>query len=405
MIKDYFKMASRNLKRRGLRSWLTMLGIFISIAAIFTLVSLSLGLQAAVVAQFEELGSNKFFVLPATGFLGPPGSVGGVILTEDDIDVLKKVNGVENLAYVVVGNGATEHNGKTRYGFIYGVPLDKEYLGIDESFSIEAIEGRYLQERDLNEIALGYSYSQSDLFGRRVQIGEKIDINGKKFDVVGIMESMGNPTDDSAVYMPLDSFRELMNISERVDQIIVEVKTGEDVLEVSERAEKELRKSRDVDEDNQDFLISTPEDLLESFQVILNIITAFLAGVAGISLVVGAIGISNTMYTSVIERTKEIGTMKAIGAKNKDILLIFLIESGLLGLLGAIIGILLGYGLSKGIEFFVVSVYNTNLLQVSTPWWLIFGCLSFGFLIGVISGTFPAWQASKTKVVDALRYE
>ncbi len=111
------------------------------------------------------------------------------------------------------------------------------------------------------------------------------------------------------------------------------------------------------------------------------------------------------MYTSVIERTKEIGVMKAIGAQNKDIMMIFLIESGLLGLIGAVIGIFLGYGISKTIEYIALNSLDTTLLQAATPAYLIIGCLLFGFLIGAISGTLPAWQASKTNVVDALRYE
>jgi len=111
------------------------------------------------------------------------------------------------------------------------------------------------------------------------------------------------------------------------------------------------------------------------------------------------------MYTSVVERTKEIGVMKAIGAKNKDIMIIFLIESGLLGLVGAAIGVLLGFGISKTIEYIAVNSLNTTLLQAAAPAYLVVGCLVFGFLIGAISGTFPAWQASKTNVVDALRYE
>jgi putative ABC transport system permease protein len=111
------------------------------------------------------------------------------------------------------------------------------------------------------------------------------------------------------------------------------------------------------------------------------------------------------MYTSVLERTREIGVMKAIGAQNKDILIIFLIESGLLGLVGAAIGIILGYGVSKTIEYIAVNSLNTTLLQAAAPSYLIIGCLVFGFLIGSVSGTLPALRASKTNVVDALRYE
>jgi putative ABC transport system permease protein len=196
-----------------------------------------------------------------------------------------------------------------------------------------------------------------------------------------------------------------MNLSERVDVILIQVKEGENVTEVSKEIEKSLRRYRGITEKTQDFTVSTPEELLESFQIILKIITAFLVSIAGISLVVGAVGIANTMYTSVVERTREIGVMKAIGAKNSDIAQIFLIESGLLGLVGGIIGVILGYLISKIVEIVAVNQLNTNLLQVASPWYLVTGCLFFGFAIGALSGVFPAIQASKTNIVDALRYE
>ncbi len=143
---------------------------------------------------------------------------------------------------------------------------------------------------------------------------------------------------------------------------------------------------------------------MESFQVILNIIQIFLIGIAAISLVVGGIGIMNTMYTSVLERTKEIGIMKSIGAKNSDILIIFLIESGILGLIGGLIGIILGMSFSKLIEL-GAKLAGYGMIQVSFPLLLILGTLLFSFLIGTISGVLPARQASKLKPVDALRYE
>src|SRR3989344_6791900 len=124
MLSDYFKLAVKNLRRRGLRSWLTMLGIFISIATIFTLVSLSLGLQGAVEEQFRILGTDKFFIQPSTGFLGPPGSVGGTILTENDVETIGKVRGVKDYSYFVAGNAKIEFNEKTRYMLVWGLPLD-----------------------------------------------------------------------------------------------------------------------------------------------------------------------------------------------------------------------------------------------------------------------------------------
>jgi putative ABC transport system permease protein len=404
MIKDFFILAVRNLRKRGLRSWLTMLGIFISIATIFMLVSLSLGLQGAVEEQFRTLGADKFFVQPATGFLGPPGSVGGVVLTEKDAEVVSKVRGVKDYSFFVAGNAKIEFSGKTRYMMVWGIPPDQMdvYLEIG-SFEIE--DGRNLKKGDVNSVTLGNHHKTANLWDRQVNAGDKLTINDQDFKVRGVLGLIGNPDDDRSIIMDMKSFRELFDVPERIDVIMVQTEQGEDIKEVAKRVENKLRKTRDVNEDNQDFTILTPEELLEGFRNVLNIITVFLAGVAAISLLVGAIGIANTMYTSVLERTKEIGVMKSIGAKNSDIAWIFLIESGLLGTVGAGIGVLLGYAVGKGVEFYAINVLNTTLLQIATPLWLILGCLGFGFLIGAVSGTLPAIQASKTNVVDALRYE
>jgi putative ABC transport system permease protein len=262
-----------------------------------------------------------------------------------------------------------------------------------------------LEKGDTDSVMIGHLFKNGNIFNKPVGAGDRITLNGKRFKVKTILKQVGNPTDDSSIGMAMEDFRELFEIPNRVDQVVVKIDEGEDVLEVGERIENKLRKSRGLTEDTQDFVIITPEEALASFQVVLNIILAFLAGVATISLLVGGIGIANTMYTSVLERTKEIGIMKSIGAKNKDILIIFLIESGLLGLVGAAIGVLLGYGVSKGIEFIAVNSLNTTLLRAAAPAYLIIGCLAFGFIIGAVSGLLPAWQASKTNVVDALRYE
>ena len=402
MITDYFKLAIRNLRKRKLRTWLTMIGIFISIATIFMLVSLSLGLQGAVEEQFKLLGADKFFVQPGTGFLGPPGSVGGVILTETDVETIKNVRGLKQVAYYLAGNAKVEFNNKIRYQMIWGISTDTElYI---ETGSLKIEEGKFLEKGD-SGIVLGNLYKTGNLFGKPVRANNKLVLNGQDFKVKGILELVGNPDDDRMLMMNIETARKLFNIPNRVDWIVVQVDEGEDVLEIAERVEEELRDSRGVTKKTQDFDIMTPEELLGSFENILNIVTAFLAGIAAISLIVGGVGIANTMYTSVVERTREIGVMKAIGAKNKDILYIFLIESGLLGLVGASIGVILGFSISKTIEFIAVKQLGTTLLQAATPFYLVFGCLIFGFLIGAVSGVFPAMQASKTNVVDALRYE
>ena len=403
MIKDYFVLAMRNLRKRKLRSWLTMLGIIISIATIFMLVSISLGLQGAVEEQFRTLGTDKIFIQPSTG-LGPPGSVAGVVLTEDDVDTISKVRGVKDYSFFTAGNAKVEFRGETRFMLVWGI--DPEHLDVYSevgSFKIE--EGKFLEKGDRNSVMLGWLFAQEKVFKKPVRTGNKLIINDQDFKVKGNLERIGTPDDDRIILMDLNSFRELFGIQDRVDIIIVQIDEGEDINEVSDRIEKKLRSSRGVTEKTQDFDIIKPEELLESFGNVLNIITAFLAGVAAISLLVGGIGMANTMYTSVVERTREIGIMKAIGAKNKDILSIFLIESGFLGLVGAGIGVLLGYSISKTIEYIAITQLNTTLLQAASPLYLILGCLMFGFVIGTISGTLPAIQASKTNVVDALRYE
>ncbi|MEK6875379.1 MAG: ABC transporter permease [Nanoarchaeota archaeon] len=407
MITDYFILAFRNLKKRKLRSFLTVLGIFVSIAAIFMLISLSLGLQNAVREQFRQLGTDKIFVQPATGFLGPPGSVGGVILTKKDINVIKKVNGVKSVIYMSIGNARLKFNDKTRYFMVAGLSMKEQGIDelITEAFSLEPAQGRFIEDEDKTIIAIGSLYNEKNLFGKEIKIGDKIEINNEKFKVVGVLESVGNSGDDQNVYMTYEAFEELFKTGGRIDQIIVQIEENADVKEVSDKIEKELRKARGVTEKTQDFMLLTPEELLSSFDVILNIVTAFLAGIAGISLLVGAIGISNTMYTSVLERTREIGVMKAIGAKNSDIMWIFLIEAGFLGIVGALIGVGFGYGVSRLIEYIALTQLNTNLLQAASPWYLVLGCLFFGFVIGAVSGTLPAIRASKTNIVDALRYE
>jgi len=252
---------------------------------------------------------------------------------------------------------------------------------------------------------IGYNYKYKDLFGKPVRTRDKVEINDVEFEVIGIVDAVGNPQDDQQVYLSLEDFKELYDSGDRVDFIYVQIKPGENLKQVADRTERRLMNFRDVDEKTIDFTISTPEELLATFGTILNILTAFLVGIGSISLVVGGIGIANTMYTSVLERRKEIGTMKAIGARNSDILLIFVIESGILGLLGGSLGLIFGIITAKSIEYVAAVYIGSTILRASLNPILIVGCLLFAFLIGIISGLAPSYQASKLKPVDTLRYE
>ena len=398
MLSDYFKLAVKNLRRRGLRSWLTMLGIFISIATIFTLVSLSLGLQGAVEEQFRILGTDKFFIQPSTGFLGPPGSVGGTILTENDVETIGKVRGVKDYSYFVAGNAKIEFNEKTRYMLVWGLPLDHSDVYTEiESFKID--EGRFLEDGDKNVIQFGNLHKTGNIFGKPVRSGNQITINDKDFKVKGIMQLIGNPDDDRSIYMNIEDFRILFNEPEKVDAIIAQVKLASDIPLLQEKVEKELERKRN----DTNFQVLTATQILEQINQVLGVMQIVLVGIAAISLVVGAIGIMNSMYTSVLERTKDIGIMKAIGARNSDILQIFLIESGLIGLVGGVFGTILGTGMALIIGQFSKNAGFLLIVKIE-PLILIFGLL-FAFIIGMISGILPAYQASKLKPVDALRYE
>ena len=199
--------------------------------------------------------------------------------------------------------------------------------------------------------------------------------------------------------------RGLLDIPDEESYIMIKTAAGFKPEDVAERIKRELRQARGEKEGEETFRVQTAEQILESFQSIFGIVQAVLVGIASISLLVGGIGIMNTMYTSVLERTKEIGAMKAIGAKNSQILILFLFESGLLGLIGGAIGVGIGIGLAKSAEFITSNFLGTNLLQASLNPLIIFGALTFSFIVGSLSGILPAMQASLLKPADALRYE
>jgi putative ABC transport system permease protein len=354
MIRDAFLLAVKNLRRRKLRSWLTMVGIFVSISIIFVLISLSLGLQTALTEHVRTLGADKLFIYPSLS-AGIPGADNPVKLTTDDFDVVSKVNGVKTATYMSMENGRMEFVDQTRYFIVLGMPLDKDSEEvIIESTSWKIDEGKFLSENDVGSIMLGSEFKYGKVFSRAVKAGDTIVLNGHSLKVKGILKSVGNPEDDKQTYVGIEDMKEIFNTSNRVDYMIVQVQAGSNIREVGDRIEKKLLAFRDLTEKTKDFSVVTPEELLRTIGTVLNIVTAFLLAVAAISLVVGSVGIASTMYTAVLERYREIGVMKAVGARNSDVLTIFLIESGLLGLVGGIIGVILGILTGKIVEYVAV---------------------------------------------------
>jgi len=407
MITDFFKLAFSSLMHRKLRSWLTIIGIFIGIAAVVALISIGQGLQAAVSQQFQALGTDKITVQPGAKSFGAPGtSIGTSKLTDDDIKIIKRINEVDFVIGYIVSVAKVEYRDQIKYVLVSGLPTDKESLDlISEAQSYKIEQGRNLKQGDKDVAVIGYSLVHGKEFNKPINIGDRISVQGRDIRVIGSLEKIGNPYDDSSIIVPLETAKEILNMSNEYSALLVKVKDVEQVDKVAENIKQDLRKARDLKEGEEDFRVQTTQQLLNSFNTIFGIVTAVFVGIAAISLVVGGVGIMNTMYTSVLERTKEIGIMKAIGAKNRDIFLLFFIESGLLGLVGGVIGILFGVGIAKVVELIASQALGTIYLRVIFPLWLILGALVFGFVVGSISGTLPAIQASRMKPVDALRYE
>lgn len=403
MIKDYFYLAYRSAKNRKLRSWLTMLGIFIGIAAVVALISLSQGLQRAISEQFVNLGSDKVIVQGKGSGFGPPGTGVEVPLTKSDLEVIESVSGVDNAVGRLIRSVKMKFNEEVKYSYLISMPDDKEDIDLAvEANNYKIGQGRLLSKGDLYKVMIGSDFAE-DFFEQSLFLRDKVLIEDVEFKVVGILKKSGNPQQDQTLVIPEAAFREILDIDEDFDMIAVKVGSGEDLNAVTEKVKKELRQSRDVEEGKEDFTVETPGDILATLTTILMIVEGVLIGIAAISLLVGGIGIMNTMYTSVLERTKEIGIMKATGAQRGQILLLFLVESGFLGLFGGIIGVLLGLGISKLVELIAFQIYGTYLIQASFDPLVMIGALLFAFLVGAFSGMFPARQAAKLKPVDALR--
>lgn len=402
MWTDYLKLAIKTFVSQKKRTALTLIGIFIGIAAVVSLISLGQGLKASIDEQFALLGTDKVFVLPGTSAGFNPANT--IKLTNKDLEAIRSTNGVKSVSSMVFKLARVKFSGQVKYTFVMGLDdSDSDFESVLESFGVKMADGKGVsRSRELN---IGYRIREGDFFDDPVDVGNNIEIEGKKFKVAGSVSEVGNPQDDTNIYIEINDAKELFGISDdQLDYIYVTAKEGVAPADLAEKLKKTLRKTRNVKEGDEDFSVLTTDDYMETFGIILTVVQIVLIGIATISLLVGGVNIANTMYTSVLERTSEIGIMKAIGARNSDIFLIFLIESGILGAVGGIVGIAIGIGMSKLVAFGAASA-GWTFIKTSFPWYLTFGALFFSFVVGAIAGTLPARQASKMKPVDALRYE
>ncbi len=402
MIRDFFVIAMSSMRKRQMRSWLTILGILIGIAAVTSLISVSQGMQSAIEKQFETLGTDIVIVVPGggEGIMAMTGMGVGQV-TDHDVNLIEGISGVEHVVSIVYKTAKVSYNDEVKYTMVMGMPTDPDSLWVLEKFRVE---GRYPKEGDNYKAVVGYLLPAGRFFTEEAPIGSKIYIEDRAFQIIGSIQEMGNSQDDSQIYIPIDIAREIFNEPTEIDMLYIKVQPGYETSDVSDRIEEGMRRDRGLKKGEEDFTVQSSEQLMESISSILGIVQMVLIGIAAISLLVGGVGVMNTMYTSVLERTREIGIMKAIGARNSTIMYIFLIESGMLGLVGGAIGCIIGSLISVGVEFFAAQAGYGMLKAAVTPE-LIFFALSFSFGLGCIAGSLPARSAAKLNPVEALRYE
>lgn len=397
MIKDYFIVATRSINNRKLRALLTILGVIISITAIVALILLGEGLKGAINEQFESMGTNIIMVMPKGMMHGSIATT--ELLSIDDVDHLESMPYFEYITPMAYKAAEKiEYRNMAEYIAISAIPYDdlSERFG---DWDWELIDGSIPGERETRGVLIGYEVWK-EIFDEKIHANTNILVGSEKYRVIGILDKIGNQADDNSVMMELETFREMYNNPRQVDAITLEVKKGFNVDVVAEKIEVQLERRRD----DENFEVYTMTQLMTQVNTMLGGVTFVLSAIAFISLIVGGIGIMNSMFTNVFERTNEIGIMKAIGAQNKDIMQIFLIESGIIGLIGGLIGVIFGQALTIYIADIITSA---NFLPIETAinYPVLAGVLLFAIVISLIAGYMPAKRASKLKPVDALRYD
>ncbi len=403
MRSEYVGYAIKKIRSRRLRSWLTVVSVLIGIAMIYTLISFGQGLSSYVDSLSSKMGKDKL--------IAQAGSFTTIIdenffFTESELGFLRKMNGISEVSPLYFKGVQVKKGKKSVYAFGIGVSTGKDRRLVEETFGVGIIKGRNLRKGEKNKVVLGYNYQlPNKAFKNPLRVGDNVLINDVPMEVIGFYEQVGNPQDDTNVYFSLEGFESIFpEAKHKYNEIIARVTEGQDPAFIAEKATDKLRKLRGQKRGQEDFTIQTFEDAIKTFTNILTIINVILVLIAMISVIVAGVNIMNTMYAAVLERTKEIGIMKAVGARNRHIMLIFLVESGIVGLVGGVLGILVGYALSS-LGGKIAENAGFAMLRPEFPLSLTIGSLLFSFFVGSLSGVLPARAAARQKPVDALRYE
>jgi putative ABC transport system permease protein len=410
MFFQSIKIAFRALLLNKTRSFLTMLGIIIGIMAVIILISAGQGAQELIVNQVKGIGSNLLFIIPGgagkSKFAAPAAAQGIIVTTlkESDLKFLRNKNLAPDIEFA-----SPEVRGQ--YALSYGTQEEVGSLaGEDENFNVvrnvALTSGNWFSKADvegLSQVVVLGATIKDDLFGQEDPIGKVIKIKQVSFRVVGVAAPKGvgafGVDQDSQVFVPVSTAQKLLLGINYYNNISIQVKNENVIPQATEEVKNVLLSSHKISDPNKaDFTIRNPQDALSLLTNITSILTIFLGAIAGISLLVGGIGIMNIMLVSVTERTREIGLRKAIGARRKDILTQFLIEAVVLTVTGGAIGIFLGYLGALA----VAALGKWTPIVSMTSILLAFGVCT---LFGLVFGIYPANKASKLSPIEALRYE
>jgi putative ABC transport system permease protein len=407
-----FIEALESLNGNKLRSMLTVLGIVIGVAAVIAMLSIGRGAEASITSRIESMGTNLIYVTPGStsqsGVQSATGSAG--TLTLDDADALADLQNVVAVSSSTSNFAQVVYQGQNTRTRLMGVTPGYETVS---SLTLE--DGEFISESDQNArslvVVLGSTVAE-DLFGSTAGVvGQKVRLNGQPYKVIGVLASKGGTgffNQDDQVFIPLSTalYRLVGGARFRgssvISQITVKAANAKSVDQVMNDVTSLMRERHGTVEGADDFTVTSQEATLSAATQISDTLTIFLGGIAGISLAVGGIGIMNIMLTTVTERTHEIGLRKAVGAKRRDILLQFLVESMVLSLLGGIIGVALGWGVARmmgQIQFSgstITPVVGLDSILLAT---------FFSMAVGLFFGIYPATRAARLQPVEALRYE
>ncbi|AVX30673.1 putative ABC transport system permease protein [Carboxydocella thermautotrophica] len=382
------KLAWAGIKANKLRSFLTMLGVIIGVAAVIILVSIAQGTSQSVTGRIQGLGSNLVSVSLRSSEIDDT-------LTYEEVLKWQERPGVKGVAPVLNGNVTVKYGNKKYDTSLEGVTPEYE-----EVRNFHTQRGRFLLDSDVSlrqRVALVGTEVAKELFGQTNPVGKTIKINGENFVVVGLLEEKGAASfgsNDDKVMIPLSTAERLLN-TRGIRFVYVQATSPEDVDGVVAQLDNLLyRKLKNTDA----YRVFSQAEMLSTVSQVTGMLTLMLGGIAGISLLVGGIGIMNIMLVTVTERTREIGIRKAIGARRRDILRQFLIEALVVSGAGGLFGIVLGVAGSKLLNQFLG-------VSAAISWQIIGIAFGFALLVGVIFGIYPANKAAKLNPIEALRYQ